>query len=226
MTVIINEYGDSPYAPGAVFDRYTPDRLIAGNFQLETQPIIVAAGTLQRGTVLGLISAQSITGAAGASNAGNGSVGSISRSAGSKQGGYTLTAKSATTFSVVDPEGGQLPDATVGTAYNQQGVQFTLTAGATAFTASDAFTLTAADATGQYIACVKTATDGSQTPRAILVDYVDASTLPATGGAYLTGEFNDRAVIYDNSWTLADLRAALRDRSIFLKASISAADPT
>lgn len=225
MTVTTTQYGDNPYAPGAVFDAYTPDRLIAGNFQLETQPIIVAAGTLQRGTVLGQISAQSIT-ASGSSNTGNGSVGSISGGANVKQGAYLLTATSATKFSVVDPEGAALPEATVGTAYSQQGINFTITAGGTAFTSGDKFALNSVDATGQYIACVKTASDGSQTPKAILVDYVDASTLPATGGAYLTGEFNERAIIFDPSWTLAQIRDALRASSIFIKASVSAADPT
>ena len=82
------------------------------------------------------------------------------------------------------------------------------------------------DATGQYVACVKTASDGSQTPKAILVDYTDASGGAVTAGAYVTGDFNERAVLFDNSWTLAALRDALRTYSIFLKSSISAAQPT
>jgi hypothetical protein len=209
-----------------VHDSFVSDQLIAGDFQLETQPIIIAAGALKRGTVLGLVSAQAITGAPGSTNTGNGTIGTISRSAGSKEGAYALVATDATHFSVTDPEGGVLPAAVAGTAYNQQGVQFTITAGGTAFVAGDKFTLTSADATGQYIACVKTASDGSQVPTAILVDDADATAGPVTAGAYLTGEFNARSIIYDASWTLALLRDALRARSIFVKASVSAAQPT
>ena len=129
---------------------------------------------------------------------------------------------------MTDPEGASLPERD-GTArpYNQQGILFTHHRGRHGnFAAGDTFTLNSLDATGQYIACVKTASDGSQTPKAILVDYCDASGGPVTGGAYITGDFNERAVLFDNSWTLAALRDALRSYSIFLKSSISAAQPT
>ena len=221
----VNQYYDNPYAPGVVHDGYTPDQLVIGNFQLETQPIIVQAGTLQRGTVLGQVNVNSVISTAGA-NTGNGTVTGLSRSAGSKQGAYVLTAVDATHFSVVDPEGAALPNVTAGQAYNQQGIQFTLNTGGTAFVVGDTFTLNSMDATGQYTACVKTANDGSQTPKGILVDFTDASGGAVAGGAYLTGDFNERAVIFDPSWTLAQLRDALRSSSIFLKASVSAAQPT
>ena len=216
-------YGDNKFAPGVSHERYVPDQLVI--VPGVTQPILVNAGVLKRGTVLGEISAQGIEAAPPAGNTGNGTIGAVARSAGSKEGAYVLTATDATHFSVVDPEGAQLPAATVGQAYNQQGVQFTITAGATAFVVGDKFTLNSADATGQYIACVKTAADGSQVPKAILVDDVDASTGPVTAGAYLTGEYNARAVLYDASWTVALLRDALRPFAIFLKASVSAAEP-
>ena len=219
-------YSDNPYAPGVVHDSFVPDQLVAGDFQLETQPIIVASGVLQRGTVLGLISAQGIVAAPTVGNTGNGTIGAIARSAGSKEGAYVLTATDPTHFSVMDPEGAALPPAVAGQAYNQQGLQFTITAGAAAFVVGDKFTLNSLDATGQYVACVKTAADGSQVPKAILVDFVDASGGPVAGGAYLTGEFNARAVLYDASWTIALLRDALRSVSIFIKASVSAAQPT
>jgi hypothetical protein len=217
-------YNDNAFAPGLVHDSYVPDQLIAGNFMLETQPIIVFAGALKRGTVLGRVNIQGVTSAPFATNTGNATLGTLSRAAGSKQGNYVITATDATHFSVTDPEGVALPAAVAGTAYAQQGILFTITAGGTAMVAGDGFTLKSYDATGQYIACVKTASDGSQTPVAILVDDVDASVAPAAGGAYLTGEFNDRAIIYDASWTLAQLRDAFRPYSIFLKASVSAAD--
>ncbi|MCR1299802.1 head decoration protein [Enterobacter kobei] len=74
-------------------------------------------------------------------------------------------------------------------------------------------------ASGKYTQCVKTAEDGSQLPVAILVDDVDASSFDQNGGLYLMGEFNQHRIIFDNSWTTADLKKALRPLDIFLKDS-------
>jgi len=74
-------------------------------------------------------------------------------------------------------------------------------------------------ASGKYTQCVKTAEDGSQLPVAILVDDVDASSFDQNGGLYLMGEFNQHRIIFDNSWTTADLKKPLRPLAIFLKDS-------
>ncbi|XHF49429.1 MAG: head decoration protein [Enterobacter roggenkampii] len=74
-------------------------------------------------------------------------------------------------------------------------------------------------ASGKYTQCVKTADDGSQVPVAILVDDVDASSADQNGGLYLMGEFNQHRIIFDNSWTIAELKTALRPLAIFLKDS-------
>ncbi|WP_233872487.1 head decoration protein [Paraburkholderia adhaesiva] len=70
------------------------------------------------------------------------------------------------------------------------------------------------------------ATSGNGSPNAILADNVDSTAGPVTGGVYLTGEFNARALILDPSLTLAAATLALRSWSIFVKPSVSAADPT
>lgn len=226
MALSTNNYGDNPFAPGVVQDAYIPDQLIAGGQPIVTQPIILKSGTLKRGSVLGALSPQGIVAVAAAGNTGNGTVGSLTRSTGSKEGNYVLTAIDATHFTVVDPEGTGLPNLTVGTPYNQSGLALTITAGGTAFVAADSITLESFDATGQYLLSVTSASDGSQNPSAILTDDADASAGPVTTGAYLTGEFNSRAITYDATWTVATLRAALRAFGIFLKASVSASDPT
>lgn len=218
-------YGDNPFQPGVVaHDLYTSDQLIAGDFPKETQPIIVIGGPYARGTVLGMVSAQSVESAPGAANTGNGAIGNLSRSAGSLTGSYAVVATSPTVFSVTDPEGNALPNATAGTAYSQSGINFLITAGSTAFAVGDSFAVTTVDAAGQYKQSVATATDGSQTPSAILVDTTTVVG-PVNCGAYLTGEFNERRITYDPSWTIATLRAALAPRSIFLKSSISGTPP-
>lgn len=77
-------------------------------------------------------------------------------------------------------------------------------------------------ASGKYKLSVKTATDGSETPVAILVDNVDASTADQNGGLYLMGEFNQNRIIFDNSWAIPALKTALRPLAIFLKDSTQA----
>ncbi|XTZ40065.1 head decoration protein [Salmonella enterica] len=73
---------------------------------------------------------------------------------------------------------------------------------------------------GNYTACVKTAQDGSQTPLAILADDVDATDAERQAGVYLMGEFNQNRVTIDSSWTMADMKTALRPLSIFLRDSV------
>lgn len=73
---------------------------------------------------------------------------------------------------------------------------------------------------GVYIPSKKDATDGSETPVAILVDDVDTTTLTQTGGVYLMGEFNQNRLIFDATWTIAGLKAAFRPMAIFLRDSI------
>lgn len=225
MTLPVNTIGDNPQQPGIQAETYIPDQLIAGALQIVSQPIILASGTLPRGSVLGMVSSLNAIAEPGASNTGNGTIGGVSAN-GALAGAYVLTATAATTFSVTDPEGNVLPPATVGTAYSQSGIGFTLTAGATAFVAGDTFTIEIEDAVGTYKLSVKTATDGSQVPSAILADYADASAGPVTAGAYVAAEVNARALNFDPSWDIASLRAALRQYTIFVKSSVSAADPT
>ena len=226
MSLSVSTYGDNTSTPFARAETYIPDQLIAGRFNLVTQPIVVNSGVLARGTVLGQLTSYSLESATG-TNTGNGTIGSVSPGSAVKLGVYTLTATAATTFQVTDPEGNVLAEeATVGTAFASTDIDFTLTAGSTAFVAGDSFTVTVIDSIGNFIECVKTATDGSQTPAGVLTDDVDASAGPVGSGAYIAGEFNARALIYDTSWTIAALRTAMRSNSMFVKSSVSAADPS
>lgn len=76
-------------------------------------------------------------------------------------------------------------------------------------------------ASGNYIASVATATDGSQVPAGIVVDTIDASSAPAQGAIYVMGEFNSNYMTYDASWTLSALTAAARPNNLFIKTSMS-----
>ncbi|MFT8785453.1 head decoration protein [Gluconobacter oxydans] len=82
-------------------------------------------------------------------------------------------------------------------------------------------------ATGKYIPSASAATDGSQTPVAILADTYDTTSGDVVGaGVYLTGEFNENAVTMGAGWTATTLKSAFRPNNIYLKSAVSAADPT
>lgn len=77
-------------------------------------------------------------------------------------------------------------------------------------------------ATGVYTLCVKSVTDGSQVPAAILVDDRDGTIAPVDAPVYLLGEFNSNAIIFDPSWTLAELIPAMDAQKIFLRNPVKA----
>lgn len=88
------------------------------------------------------------TAAALGTNTGNGTMGSITASAGAKVGRYTLTivepAANAGAFVVTDPDGVQIGDGAVASAFSAGGLAFTLADGATDFVAGDSFAITVA----------------------------------------------------------------------------------
>lgn len=226
MSFTQSEVRDNPQRPGVQSQVYIPDQLIADARSIVTQPILLASGALKRGTVLGQQTENPAQVVAGASNVGDGVIASIALGPAIKTGGYLLTATAAKVFSVTSPTGDVLGDASVDTAFAHAEVQFTLTAGATAFKAGDSFTLNVFDAIGTYVECERTATDGSQHPLAILVDDADATQGPVTAGAYLSGEFNAARLIYSATWSLPALVSAMRPFGLFAKTSISAASPS
>ncbi len=213
-------FSDNPQFPSATAEVYIPDQLIAGNLKLVTENITVASGLVQRGTPLGVVTIGPATATPGA-NTGNGTISPVAILKGAKVGAYAVVATSATVFSVFDPTGARLKDAATGVAYADQ-IQFTITAGTTAFAAGDSFNVAVAAGSGSYIPSVATAIDGSQNPVGILVDLTDATVAPVNAGIYLMGEFNANAValVMDASWTTATLKAAM-PKGIFLKSVIS-----
>lgn len=98
---------------------------------------------------LTLASALTTSFARGANDTGNGAVTSAAATAAAKPGVYVATVLAgATTFSVTDPTGDALANGTLGTAYSQAGLSFTLSNGGTAFVAGDTVTITVEDSAG------------------------------------------------------------------------------
>lgn len=65
-------------------------------------------------------------------------------------------------------------------------------------------------ASDKYVPCVKTVSDGSQTPVAFTAADIDASAADVIGPAYFEGEFAAEKLTLDASWTIAQLQTALR----------------
>lgn len=214
----------NPQFPAGSSDTYTPDRLIAGvNIgQVTDAGVIVTGQNLTRGALLGKITlaTPSIPAVVGT---GNGLMSAISLGAKGQVGSYVVKMTGATAFTVTDPNGDSLPAAAALGAYTDAQINFTITAGGTAFIAGDTFTIVVAAGSGKFNLSLLAATDGSQVPYAVLAEDTNATSADKTATIYLTGEFNPNAMTFGtgHSATTAVTIAALRDVSIYLKTFIA-----
>ncbi|MDE1901513.1 MAG: head decoration protein [Alphaproteobacteria bacterium] len=236
MSLTVTPVTDNREDPSIQAFAYTPDQLIAGVFPLVTSNATITGGAaLVRGTVLGAVTVGTATAAAKAGNTGNGTITGVSAQGNAATGVYKAIVEAAgtnaATWNLYNPNGDLIDQkvysgsgATAVFANDQ--IHATITDGATDFVVGDEFDITVVAGSGSYKMAVKTATDGSQIPCAILADDTDASGGDVIGPLYLTGEFNSNAITLDTSFTLAAATAALRAYSIFLKSAVSAADPS
>lgn len=75
---------------------------------------------------------------------------------------------------------------------------------------------------GAFTLCVPSATDGSETPVAILSDPADATSGDVLAGVYVMGEFNANRVIFGEGWDISALTSALEKEKIFLRNPVMA----
>lgn len=138
------------------------------------------AGKLITGAVLGMLTVGAATAAAVAGNTGTGTMGAVTVGAGAIPGVYRLTVLEAVSgagaFEVEDPNGVNIGNGKVGTAYNHGGLSFTLADGTPDYLAGDAFTITVAEGSDKYLPYNPDATDGSEVAAGILVHDVDATS--------------------------------------------------
>ena len=76
-------------------------------------------------------------------------------------------------------------------------------------------------ASGKFSLSASDASDGSETPDAILAEDVGASAEDKQAVVYFSGEFNETALTLGNGHTLESIRAGLRSKSIFLRSNQS-----
>lgn len=72
-------------------------------------------------------------------------------------------------------------------------------------------------ASDKFVISLAGASDGSEVPRAILAEDVDATAGDKRGPAYRTGEFNEDALILGAGHTADSIRDGLRGLGIHLK---------
>jgi hypothetical protein len=170
------------------------------------------------------LSAATLTG--GTANTGTATVGAMSAGPQVQPGNYTVVLTSSTVGNVLDPLGESMGTTTMGTAFVNPQISFTITTGGSP-AAGDTFVLTSAPAAaGIYKLCTAGAADGSEVPAAILADYTDPTGGNVTAGVYLMCEVNGNALVFDPSLSIPMITPVLARRGIFIKNSVSAADPT
>ncbi|HEY4088813.1 MAG TPA: head decoration protein [Bryobacteraceae bacterium] len=165
--------------------------------------ITVVSGTVASaiGQVLGQITKGAITAAAGA-NTGNGTCTALTLGANAKVGAYTLKFTAATAFIVTDPNGVQLTNGVNG-AYTDSQINFTITAGGTAFVAGDTFTITVAAGSGKWNQVTPAAVDGTQTAAGVLVGGAFTATLGADATAVAVTRGPATLKLNGLAWTAA-----------------------
>lgn len=75
---------------------------------------------------------------------------------------------------------------------------------------------------GKYTKSASASADGSQTPKAILAEDVDASGGDKDAIVYISGDFNSNAMTFGTGHTAASVLDGLRDLNIYLHTPVSA----
>lgn len=206
---------------------YTPDGLVVGEQTILSRQITLISGqNLARGAVLGKITIGAASSAAkSGGNTGNGTLtmdATTPVKAGAKAGVYTvrftIAATNNGTFVVKDPDGFSIGTVVMaaGAGAFDDDIKFAVADGGTDFIVGDGFDITVAAGSGKYTSSLAAATDGSQTPDAILAEACDASGGDKVTVAYFKGGFDDSKVVLGTGHTAASVREGLRVKGIDL----------
>ena len=187
-----------------------------------TGTIASGEGVLARGSVLAKTTpAIASTGTPGGGDTGDGTLTGVLVQATTKTGTYTMTCITAVlnggVFSVFDPDGLELDNATVGALFSSDQIVFTINDGAADFIVGDSFTVAATVG-----ALVLTLVDGDS-PFAVLLDDVDATSADITAAIAERGHFDENHLIFGGTDTIETHRVAMR--AIGLYTSIGDLNP-
>jgi hypothetical protein len=136
---------------------------------------------------------------------------------------FTVTVASTTegsgAWSVTDPDGIALRNATLGQAYAGP-IAFTVNEGDTTFAPGDTWTLPVAAGSDLLKMVDKAAKDGSQNPVGILAADADASEGTTNCVIYRSGKFNSTKLIFATGTDYDDMKDALAELGIYARASL------
>lgn len=218
------------YQPSFGSESTTQDNLIAGDFPAKSLEITVDTGNLVRGTLLGKIT-RGVRTAVGAADVPAPAGATISASpvatTAAELGVHRfvcITTGATGEWNHFNPAGELVGVATTGTEYTGGGLTLTITDSGTDPALGEALkvTVTAAAASGKYVQSLAAATDGSQTPVAILAEDANATDGDVVSVAYVSGEFNSRAIAFGTGHTAASTKDALQALNIYLRDSVAA----
>ena len=210
---------------------YTPDSLIAGDLPIRTRKLSLASGqNVVRGAVLGLLTAAgTAVGAASTPAPAAATISAIVVAAGAAVGVHRFEcviggAGTASKWNHYGPGGEFIGTATGNTEYTGGGLTLTITDSGTDPVAGEAFiaTVTAATTAGTVKLSLLAATDGSQVPKFIAAEDVDATGGAADIVVYTSGDFNESRLTFGTGHTAEKTREALRDVGIILTKPVSA----
>jgi hypothetical protein len=214
-------------------ETYTPEKLFAGSVMPKVADVvtILAGQKLVRGSALGLVKKAVGTIAAPEANTGDATIATAALAAHAQVGVYTITCINAPSaasandavFSVKTPAGLSLANATQNVEYTGGHLIFKISAATdTDSKVGDVYTIPVVAGSEKAKLVDKTAVDGSENIYAILAEDVDATDGAKPAPIYITGEFNQSAIILADDTTVADVKTAARALGIFLKSTVSA----
>lgn len=102
--------------------------------------------------------------------------------------------------------------------YLTEQIGFDITDGSTDFIVGDIFTITVVVGSREVKLVDSSLSDGAQNPYGILAEDVDASANATASIGYLTGDFNENALVFGGTDDVETHRVALRDLGILLHA--------
>ncbi len=115
-------------------------------------------------------------------------------------------------------EGSFTPDNLIAGCAQTHCIKATIVSGAGARKRGDL--LGKVTASGKYKLSLSGASDGSEVPRVILAEDVDATSADKEAMIYLSGEFNSNAITLGTGHTIASVTEGLRDLNIYLHAPV------
>lgn len=176
------------------------------------------------GTVLGVIatSGGAIVVAATGGNVGNGTIGTVTAGVGVMPGIYTVRFTTASSnggqYVVTNPRGASVGIGNVGSAFSGGGIGFTASDGSTDYAVNDSFTLTVPAGTGILRISTAAATDGSNSPSAVLGHDVvpDGSLTDYEAIIYIAGPMLAEGLTYGAGHNAATVRPAFREIGLYI----------